>query len=88
MIRFEVHVHPGSRIASVAGNYDGALVVRVRARAVDGAATDEVVAALAEAFGVRANAVHCLRGARSRRKYFAIEGGDALRTRLEALLAN
>ena len=88
MIRFIVRVHPGSATRSVGGTYDGALQVRVRARAIDGAATNEVCAALAQAFGVRPGAVQCVRGARSRTKLIGIEGNDdVLAGRLSTLLS-
>lgn len=80
MIRFAVRVHPGSSASSVGGDYDGALQVRVRARAVDNAATKEVCAVLALAFGVRPGAVQCERGARSRTKLIAVEGNDEVLT--------
>jgi hypothetical protein len=76
MIRFSVRVHPGSSASSVGGTYDGALQVRVRARTIDNAATNEVCAVLAVAFGVRPGAVQCERGAHSRTKLIAIEGND------------
>lgn len=88
VIRFPIHVHPGSRSPGVGGSYDGALNVHVRARAVEGAATDEVVAALARAFDVRPGAVACVRGAHSRNKLVSVEGDDeVLTSRLVALLA-
>lgn len=88
MIRFSVHVHPGSRAPSVGGSYDGALSVHVKARAIEGAATGEVVAALAQAFDVRPGAVQCVRGAHSRNKLICVEGDDdGLTSRLNALLA-
>jgi uncharacterized protein YggU (UPF0235/DUF167 family) len=86
MIRFTVRVHPGSRTSSVGGTYDGALQVRVRARAIDDAATNEVCSALADAFGVRPGAVRCERGVRSRTKLIVIEGNaDVLAGRLGSL---
>jgi len=87
VIRLSVHVHPGSSRPRVGGSYDGALVVRVRARAVGGAATDEVLAALASAFGVRPRSVTCVRGAHSRTKAIVIEGdADALEQRRRVLI--
>lgn len=80
VIRFAVHVHPGSRTSSVGGSYDGALKVHVRARAVDGAATDEVLSALAQAFSVRSTAVRCVHGDRSRTKFITVEGDNAALT--------
>jgi uncharacterized protein YggU (UPF0235/DUF167 family) len=72
----------------VGGEFDGSLQVWVRARAVDGAATAEACAALADAFQVRASAVRCARGARSRTKLMVIDGDEeALSNRLVALLA-
>ena len=76
MIRFDVHVHPGASRPGVGGTYGGALVVRVRERAVDGAATEAVLLAVADAFGVRRQAVECLRGRRDRRKFLAITGDE------------
>ena len=89
MIRFAVRVHPGSTANSVGGAYDGALQVRVRARAIDNAATKEVCAVLAAAFGVRPGAVQCERGARSRTKLITIEGNDGvLAAQLSTLLSS
>lgn len=87
MVRFSVHVHPGARTGRVGGNYDGALQVHVHARAVDGAATVDVLDALAVAFEVRSGAVRLVRGAHSRTKVVEIDGDDQrVRTRLEELL--
>jgi uncharacterized protein YggU (UPF0235/DUF167 family) len=76
MIQFNVHVHPGSRTTSVGGSHDGSLRVHVNARAIDGAATKDVLAALAQAFDVRAGAVTCVRGTFSREKSIVIDGND------------
>jgi uncharacterized protein YggU (UPF0235/DUF167 family) len=84
-----VHVHPGARAAFVGGDYDGALVVRVRARAVDGAASNEVLTVVAEAFHVPHTSVHLIRGVTSRRKVLRIEGeDDALNRQLSLLLGS
>ena len=80
-----VRVYPGARRTSVGGAHDGALVVRVTARAVDGAATAAALRALAEAFSVRGRDVVLLTGATSRTKVVDITGGDALT--LQDLLA-
>ena len=58
------------------GEHDGALVVRVSARAVDGQATAAALAAVAEAFGVRRPAVTLVTGAASRTKVFEVTGAD------------
>jgi uncharacterized protein YggU (UPF0235/DUF167 family) len=69
----------------VGGSHDGALVVRVVARAVDGAATAAVLRALADAFGVSSREVLLVKGATSRTKVVEITGADP--TILQDLLA-
>ena len=87
-MRVTVHVHPGSRRGEVGGDYDGALVVRVRARAVDGAASDETLRAVADAFGVSPSMVDFIHGRRSRTKILEVRGDEpSLRTRLAELRA-
>ena len=53
VVRITVWVRPGSLRPGVGGELDGALVVRVSARAVDGQATAAALAAVAAALGVR-----------------------------------
>lgn len=71
-----VRVRPGASHTRVGGRYgegdDAPLLVAVTARAVDGAATDAVLAAVAEALGVRPRQVALLRGATSRDKLLEI----------------
>ena len=83
---FGVRVHPGSRRAHVGGAHDGDLVVRVRARAVDGAANAEVIEALAEALGLRRGDVSLVRPGRSRRKLVVVHDSATVRSRLQSLL--
>ena len=68
--RARVRAKPGSRRAGVGGSFGDApeLVVRVAARAVDGAANEAVVAALAKALGVRRAQVRITSGGRARTK--------------------
>ena len=61
---------------SVRGEHVGSLVVRVRARAVGGQATEAALAAVAGAFGVRRGAVTLVSGASSRTKIVDIDAGD------------
>ena len=84
-VRITVRVKPGSARPGVGGEHDGALVVRVSARAVDGKATEAALAAVAEAFGVRRDAVRLVSGPASRTKIIDIDAADP-RT-LAALLA-
>lgn len=66
--RVAIRVRPGASRTRVGGSYDGRLVVAVGARAVDGAATEAALAAVARAFGVRRRQVALVAGATSRDK--------------------
>lgn len=83
-------MRPGASRTRVGGSHGGRLVVAVSARAVDGAATDAALAAVADAFGVRRRDVTLVRGPTSRDKVVEIISGGAdetdLASRLEALL--
>jgi hypothetical protein len=75
-MRITIRVRPGSARPGVSGEHDGALVVRVSARAVDGKATEAALAAVAGSFGVRRNAVRLVSGASSRTKIVDIDADD------------
>lgn len=79
-MRLRLRVHPGADRDAVGGRYGDeeppVLVVRVRARAVDGRANDAVLAVLAEAFGVGRRDVRLLTGASARTKLVEIEHAD------------
>lgn len=86
-MRVAVRVRPGSSRTRVGGRYADRLVVAVTARAVDGAATEAVLAALADALGVRRRRVQLVSGATSRDKVVEVEGDEVdLAERVEALL--
>lgn len=86
-IRVRVHVRPSSSRTAVGGRFDGDLVVRVRARAVDGAANDDVLDALAVAFSRRRRHVSFVHLTTSRSKVVFIEGDTTdLTRRVEELL--
>lgn len=84
-VRVTIWVRPGSAHTKVGGERDGALVVRVSARAVSGRATAAALTAVAEAFGVRPHAVTLVSGAASRMKIVEVTGADA--AALDRLLA-
>jgi uncharacterized protein len=84
-VRIAVRVLPGSARPGVGGQHDGALVVRVSERAVDGKATAAALASVAAAFGVGRRSVTVVSGVRSRVKILDVPGADP-RT-LERLLA-
>ena len=75
-MRIAIRVRPGSARPGVGGEHDGALVVRVSARAVDGKATEAALAAVADALGVRRSAVRLVSGASSRTKIVDVGEGD------------
>jgi uncharacterized protein len=71
--RIEVLVKPGSTQPGIA--VDGsAVVLRVRQRAVEGAANAACIAALAARLRVAPSAIALVRGPRARRKLFEIDG--------------
>ena len=74
-MRVVVRVRPGASHPAVGGEYDGALVVRVAARAVEGQATLAVLKAVADAFEVRTRDVVLVSGATSRTKVLRVDGG-------------
>ena len=85
-MRFSIRVRPGASRNQVGGSHDGALVVKVTARAVDGQANAAAVRALAEALAVPRRAVSIVSGATSRTKVVEVEGVDG--DTLEALCAD
>jgi len=91
-MRIGVRVRPGARADAVGGSWAGprgrALLVAVRARAVDGRANEAVVQVLASAFALRPAAVTIAAGHRSRDKIVELAGdATALAARLADLLA-
>lgn len=83
-MRVTIRVRPGAARTVVGGEHDGALLVRVREKAVDGRATAAALRALADALGLRIADVRLVSGATSRTKI--VEVPDAgLADRLESL---
>jgi len=72
-----VRVIPRAGRSGLAGTRDDALLVRLCAAPVDGAANDELVVVLATAFGVARRDVAIVSGERSRQKRVRIRGIDA-----------
>ncbi|GAA4625180.1 DUF167 domain-containing protein [Cellulomonas oligotrophica] len=87
-MRVAVRVRPGASRTRVGGLHGDRLVVAVQARAVDGAATEAALAAVADALGLRRRHVSLVAGATSRDKVVEVDAGlvdAALAARLEAL---
>jgi uncharacterized protein YggU (UPF0235/DUF167 family) len=95
-MRLSVRVKPGASRTKVGGQYgDGSagqtavLIVSVGARAVDGAATEAVLKAVAKAFGLRRADVDLVRGLTSRTKVLELHGDEqGLATRLAQLFGS
>jgi uncharacterized protein (TIGR00251 family) len=68
-----VRAHPGSRTAKVEKLAEGEYSVHVPARPEKGRANKEVVAVLADYFGLPASRVRIVRGERSRVKQVVLE---------------
>lgn len=73
-VLIDVRVIPRAGRAGLAGTRDDALVVRLGAAPVDGAANAELIDTVADAFGVPRRCVHLVSGDRSRRKRLRIDG--------------
>jgi uncharacterized protein len=76
VVRIAVRVRPGSARPGVGGEHDGALVVRVSERAVDGKATAAALALVAAAFRVGGGSVTLVTGSRSQVKILDVAGAD------------
>ncbi|MDM7854217.1 DUF167 domain-containing protein [Cellulomonas alba] len=76
-MRVAIRVRPGASRTRVGGSHGDRLVVAVSARAVDGAATEAALAALADALGVRRRHVTLVSGATSRDKLVEIDDDAA-----------
>lgn len=76
-MRVTIRVKPGASRSRVGGDHDGALVVAVTARAVDGRATEAALTLLAEALRVRRRDVILRTGAASRTKVVEVTVDDA-----------
>ena len=77
VVRLDVRVIPRAKRTEIAGRRGGALLVRLAAPPVDGAANDALRAFLAERLGVPQRQIAIVRGATSRDKTVAIEGVSA-----------
>ena len=76
-----MRVQPRARRDEVAGERDGAILVRVTAPPVDGKANAAMVKLLAKRTGVARGRVSVVRGERSRDKLVRIDGLDAAEAR-------
>lgn len=82
--RIAIRVIPRARRSTLDGVRDGALVVRLAAPPVDGAANIALIDLLARTLDMPRSALTVVSGARSRHKVVAVSGGNrsAVATRL------
>jgi uncharacterized protein (TIGR00251 family) len=73
-VAIEIQVIPRARKAGLDGVRAGALLVRLHAAPVDGAANKELTEVIADALGVSRAAVTIVSGERSRRKRVHVAG--------------
>ena len=88
-VRIPIRVKPGSSRPRVGGRHgEGSLIVAVSAKAVDGAATEAALRALADALGTSRRSVVLITGATSRDKVIGVstEDPDGLREVVRVLL--
>lgn len=72
LLKLPIHATPGAKRTEAAGDYAGALRVRLGAPPVDGKANEALVAWAARAFGVPKSRVELLHGAAGRQKVLGI----------------
>lgn len=68
-----VHIQPGASRSEITGLHGEALKVRIRARAVEGAANEALLNFIAQSLGVPRRKVKILRGEKSRRKVLEVQ---------------
>jgi Uncharacterized conserved protein len=69
-----IRVVPRAGRSGIAGTRGGALLVRLNAAPVDGAANEELIAVIAKALGVPKRSVTIVSGERSRQKRVRVSG--------------
>jgi len=83
-VQLTVRVIPRASKPGIAGTRDGALLVRLQSRPIEGAANAELIEILAKALHVPRGSISIIAGERSRQKRVRIEGvsEDDVNTRL------
>ena len=83
-LTFAVRIVPRASRSEIAGEYNGALRIRIAAPPVAGAANRELIRLLAKIFKLPQNAVEIVSGTASKSKIVRIAGADS--ARLEQLI--
>jgi uncharacterized protein (TIGR00251 family) len=77
-VTLNVYVQPGSGKDQFVGTYLGRLKLKVKAKATDGKANEDVLRFVAKCFGVSRSCVVIIRGTSSREKTLEIAGDPAV----------
>jgi uncharacterized protein (TIGR00251 family) len=85
-LTFAVRVVPRASRTEIAGEYNGALRIRIAAPPVAGAANRELIRLLAKVFKLPQNAVEIVSGTASNSKIVQITGADSTRLEKSILL--
>ena len=83
-LTFAVRIVPRASRSELAGEYNGALRIRIAAPPVEGAANRELIRLLAKMFKLPQNSIAIISGAGSKNKVVHIAGADS--ARLEQLI--
>ena len=73
-VELRVRVIPRASKSGIAGTRDGALLVRLNAPPVEGAANTELIQVISDALGVPKRSIAIVSGQRSRLKRIRVEG--------------
>jgi uncharacterized protein len=76
-LTFNVRIVPRASRSEIAGEYNGALRIRIAAPPVEGAANRELIRLLARMFNLPQKAVAIVSGAASKSKIVRIAGADS-----------
>jgi len=87
-VEIDVRVVPRARKTHTAGTRDGALLVRLAAPPVDGAANEALIAFMSETLDVPRRTIRLISGERSRRKRLEIDGVSAATARTRLFVEN
>jgi uncharacterized protein len=85
MADLAIRVQPRAKRTEVAGEREGAIVIRPNAPPVDGKANQAVCKLIAKRVGVPASAVRIVRGESARDKVVRVDGMDAAAVRAALL---
>jgi uncharacterized protein (TIGR00251 family) len=85
-LTFTVRIVPRASRSEIAGEYDGALRIRIAAPPVEGAANKELIRLLAKSFKLPQSAVVIVSGVASKSKIVRIDGAGSARLEQLTLL--